>query len=389
MPPDSLKILHVFRAPVGGLFRHVVDLVRGQVARGHQVGIIADSTTGGTRGAEMLASLAPDLTLGLSRIPMRRELAPNDYFAIRHVARRIAETSPDVLHGHGAKGAAYARLAPAPGDPIRVYTPHGGSLLYKPGSIASRFYVALEIVMMPLNDLFLFESAYGSALYHSKVGTPQGLVRVVRNGVLPEDFEPITPVPDAADLVFIGELRSVKGIDVLIDAIAALHGQGIHLTAVIVGDGPDRESLPDQAKRLGLGNDVRFLGPMPARQAFSLGRLMVVPSRAESLPYVVLEAGAAGVPLISTNVGGIPEIFGPELSKRLIPAEDVGALSSALLAAVNDLASMREAGSKLRERIRAELTVDAMIDGVISAYRKAIRRPRSKYRNNPLLKLFR
>jgi glycosyltransferase involved in cell wall biosynthesis len=388
MSDKKLKILHVFRAPLGGLFRHVVDLVRGQVARGHAVGIIADSTTGGQRGNETLASLAPDLALGLSRSPMHRQLRPGDYFAIRHVSRQIAEIGPDVLHGHGAKGAAYARLARASNDPIRVYTPHGGSLLYKPGSIASRFYVALERIMLPLNDLFLFESAYSSDLYHHKIGTPKGLVRVVCNGASPSDFEPVEPSAGAADIVFIGELRPIKGIDVLLDAVASLHSQGMRLTAVIVGSGPHHEKLIAQAERLDLKNDIRFAGPMPAREAFALGRLMVVPSRAESLPYVVLEAGAAGVPLISTNVGGIPEIFGPELSDRLIPPEDVPALASSLLGGVNDLVGMRAQGSRLRERIAKEFSVDAMIEGVLSAYNEAIARPRSEHRNNPLLKLF-
>ena len=64
-----LNILHVFRAPLGGLFRHVVDLARGQAARGHNVGLIADSTTGGARADEVLAALAHDLTLGISKHP--------------------------------------------------------------------------------------------------------------------------------------------------------------------------------------------------------------------------------------------------------------------------------------------------------------------------------
>ena len=74
---------------------------------------------------------------------------------------------------------------------------------------------------------------------------------------------------------------------------------------------------------------MRFLPPMPARQAFALGRIMVVPSRAESFPYIVLEAAAAGKSLIATGVGGIPDMFGP-LAERLIPPDDCGALERAL-----------------------------------------------------------
>ena len=70
-----------------------------------------------------------------------------------------------------------------------------------------------------------------------------------------------------------------------------------------------------------LARAVRFMPAMPAREAQALGRIMVVPSRAESLPYVVLEAAAAGKPLITTKVGGIPEIYGP-LTDTLVPPVD-------------------------------------------------------------------
>src|SRR5581483_11506343 len=128
MPP--LNILHVFRAPVGGLFRHVVDLARAQVARGHRVGLIADLRTGGTRAEELLAALAPTLALGLTRVPMRRHVAPSDGLVFAHVRRRIAESKADVVHGHGSKGGAFARLAAGSLGPLRVYTPHGGNLLF-------------------------------------------------------------------------------------------------------------------------------------------------------------------------------------------------------------------------------------------------------------------
>src|SRR5438477_4370786 len=126
---ESLNIVHVLRAPVGGLFRHVLDLARGQIARGHRVGLIADASTGGAQAQARLAELAPALALGLSRVAMSRQLGPRDLAARAHVATRIAEVNADVVHGHGAKGGAYARLTKG-GHAIRVYTPHGGSLHY-------------------------------------------------------------------------------------------------------------------------------------------------------------------------------------------------------------------------------------------------------------------
>jgi Glycosyltransferase Family 4 len=106
----SLKVLHVLRAPVGGLFRHVVDLARGQVARGHQVGIIVDEVTTNDRAGATLSTLIPSLAFGLTRVPMGRHLGWDDIGTWRHVARRLADTNADIVHGHGAKGGAYARL---------------------------------------------------------------------------------------------------------------------------------------------------------------------------------------------------------------------------------------------------------------------------------------
>ena len=373
---SSLKILHVFRAPLGGLFRHVVDLVSGQVARGHRVGIIADATTGGARADETLGKLAPDLALGVTRFPMRRHISPSDILAFRHVNERIAATAPDIVHGHGAKGAAYARLA-APRHPaVRAYTPHGGSLLFRPRTLESRFYVTLEMIMRGRTDLFLFESAFSFDLYKVKVGEPKGVARVVHNGVGPADFVPITAAADAVDIVFIGELRSVKGVDILIDAIGALHAKGLRIGAAIVGDGPDRLSLQERAQRLNLAEHVRFHGPMPARQAFGLGRLMVVPSRAESLPYIVLEAAAGGMPLIVTDVGGVAEIFGP-MADRLIPSENAAALAQAIERAVNDIPAMQDATIALRERVASAFSVDGMVEGVLTGYRDTLKQGRS------------
>jgi len=98
------RILHVFRAPVGGLFRHVMDLTRLQAAAGHAVGIVCDSNTGGERGERALAELMPSLELGLVRIPMRRNPHISDWSCLRAVAKRAGTVGADVLHGHGAKG---------------------------------------------------------------------------------------------------------------------------------------------------------------------------------------------------------------------------------------------------------------------------------------------
>lgn len=362
-----MNILHVLRAPVGGLFRHVADLANGQIARGHSVGIIADTRTGNAPSEEILAQLAPKLALGLSRIPIRRQPGPADFAAVWHVARRIAETRAEVVHGHGAKGGALARLAPAPEGIVRAYTPHGGSLH---DAVGGKLHMMLERALMRRGNLYLFESAYSHDAFHRKVGRPAGAVRIVHNGVHKAEFEPIAPVADATDIVFLGELRSLKGIDVLIDAVAVLRRHGRALTATIVGDGPDAAALRTQAARLGLGDAVSFRNPMPTRCALALGRIVVMPSRAESLPYVILEAAAAAKPLIATHVGGIPEVFGP-MANRLVPPDNAGALAQAIAELVDSPAMAAQAAQRLRARIADAFSVEAMVEAVVSSYHQA------------------
>ncbi len=369
---EPLNILHVFRAPVGGLFRHVLDLTREQVARGHRVGIVADSRTGGAGAEDVLQALKPSLALGLSRVPMRRHANPGDFIALGHVVRRAAETGADVVHGHGAKGGAYARLCFGRFERGARPIPRTAAACCSATThVAGKFYLATERLLMLRGDLFLFESAYSEQIFRRKIGNPKGLVRVVHNGVSDTDFEPILPRNDASDLVFMGELRPVKGIDVLIEAIALLHREGRAVTATLVGSGPERDALEAQVARLGLARAICFKPAMPGHQAMTLGRVMVVPSRSESLPYVVLEAAAGGKPLIVTRVGGVPEIYG-DLSDGLVPPRDAQALAQAIAAALDDPAAAARTAAQLRERVAAGFSVKSMVDGVLSGYRDAL-----------------
>src|SRR5665213_841185 len=356
-----MRILHVLRAPVGGLFRHVVDLAAGQAERGHQVGLIADSGTASAMSERALAQLAPQLALGVCRFPIARQPGPTDFVSGWRVARRIHETGAEIVHGHGAKGGALSRLAPAARPIVRAYTPHGGSLHDEVGGWIG---IQMERALKRLGHLYLFESAFSHDVYLRKVGKPAGLARVVHNGLRPDEFKPVALSADPADIVFLGEMRRLKGVDVLIDALAKLSGAGRGLRAVLIGDGPDAASFQAQVRALGMQDLITFRGSMPAREALSLGRIVAMPSRAESLPYVVLEAAAAAKPLIATRVGGIPEIFGP-YSDHLLPPGDVDALTKAI-------ARMTEAGdgdeklvAAIQGRVKELFSVETMIEKIL------------------------
>jgi glycosyltransferase involved in cell wall biosynthesis len=112
---------------------------------------------------------------------------------------------------------------------------------------------------------------------------------------------------------------------------------------------------------------------MPARSAFARGKLLVVPSRAESLPYIVLEGAAAGIPMLATRVGGIAEIFGPDACALIAPG-DPGTLACALAQTLGDPVAAASRAQRLRERVRASFSVEAMTRAVLAAYREALAR---------------
>src|SRR6202040_2537880 len=95
------------------------------------------------------------------------------------------------------------------------------------------------------------------------------------------------------------------------------------------GDGEEMGALKAQVQKLGLTESVRFIGHVKARYGFSKGRLLVVPSRGDSMPYVVIEAGAAGIPMVAAKVGGIPEIFATHTDALFAP-NIAGAMSGAI-----------------------------------------------------------
>ena len=366
-------MLLVLRSPVGGLFRHVRDLARALGERGHEVGIVADATTGGPEAEATFRALAPLAPLGISRVPMPRDLGPGDAAAFAHVLERARAARADILHGHGAKGGAYARLVGTALrrqglEPARIYTPHGGSLHYSPFSPVGMVCIGLERALRRLTVAAIFESAYGRDTYARKVGTLPGLSPVVHNGLAESEFEPVAAGEDAADFLSVGELRFLKGVDLLLRALARLGRDGIR-PSLVVGAGPDEAAFRALVGELRLEAQVRFVGAMPARRAFGLARCMVVPSRAESLPYIVLEAAAAAKPLIATRVGGIPEILGdgPHLVR---PAEE--ALAAAMLGILRDPAGAAARSAAAVAGLRRSFSIDAMAEGVVLAYRNAL-----------------
>lgn len=365
-----MRIIHCFRSPVGGIFRHVRDLVTEHSRAGHDIGILCDNITGGEHEEQQIRALMPHLSLGVVRMPIQRSVGPSDLRALWKSYKEIKTLRPDVIHGHGAKGGAIARII---GSALRVnryrvarlYTPHGGTLHYDRRSVSGQVALRLDRMLEFFGDALLFVCDYERRTYEAKIGSPRIPARMIYNSVNEPEFEPVPVQSDHVDFLYIGMLRDLKGTDVFIEAFAlAERALSRPLLGLIVGDGPDRAKYELQIQMAGLGNRLAMLPPMNTREAFRAAPILVVPSRAESMPYIVLEAVAAGKTVIASRVGGIPEVLG-ETSRALAEPGNAADLSRIMVEALTTpdwhQANMPEP-SRFRERFCTRMMARDIMD---------------------------
>lgn len=363
------RVLHCLRAPVGGLFRHVRDLVEAQAEQGHEVGVICSAEAGDPLTEQHLLRLQRFCKLGLHRIPMHRVPGIADLSMLWRARMTVKQCAPDILHGHGAKGGLIARLVPAPAGARRFYTPHGGSVHVAADSALGIAVSLAERGMLSRTDGISFESEFARQRFQQRFGNLPCATTVVHNGVRPEEFDPISPDTDAADFVYVGEIRALKGVFTLVEAFADVVTEAPEASLAIIGSGPDDAALDAAVRRLGVQDRIRRYDAMPFADALRLGRCGVMPSHHDSLPYVALEMIAAGRPMIATDVGGLPEIFG-DSSHVLVPGGSVSDLSAALQGFLTDPDKTRRQMERVRDRVRHHFSMSQMATGIDAFYRQ-------------------
>jgi glycosyltransferase involved in cell wall biosynthesis len=249
-------------------------------------------------------------------------------------AVRRAGFTPDVIHAHFFLSALPAALvAKATRTPLveteqwTIFLPEDPATLTLPLRLGARAALSAARMVMPVSRSL--ERAMAAA-------GVRGPFRVVPNAVDTSLFEPGAG-GDGTRLATVSMLNAQKGVDVLLRAFAkARSSRGLHLD--VVGDGPERASLERLAGDLGVRDAVTFHGLLPKREiAAVLGRadLFVLASRFDNNPCVLVEAQAAGLPVVSTRVGGIPEIV--DGSGALVERDDVDAFAAAIAATLSDL----------------------------------------------------
>jgi glycosyltransferase involved in cell wall biosynthesis len=172
----------------------------------------------------------------------------------------------------------------------------------------------------------------------------------------------------------VARLHPVKGIDFCLDALTQLHESISDFRLVIVGDGPARSDLTRRAESLNLASKIKWLGNRPQAEVFQLFSIMdivVVPSRSEGLGLTAIEAGAAGKPVIATNVDGLPEVIEDGRTGLLIEFGDCAALAEAMRKLIGSADLRREYGNCAANAMRQRFSVDAYRQAILELYVKS------------------
>jgi glycosyltransferase involved in cell wall biosynthesis len=382
-----LRVLMIVESAAGGTGRHVLDLAEGMANRGHHVHVIYSTGRIDRFFQARLAALR-----GVRHLPlaMRTSIHPSDASVVCAVRRYARSHGPfDVVHGHSSKAGAIARLAALGTSARAVYTLHG-LIMMDPGLAPWKraFYLAIERALgLRTQRIIAVSPEEGRAAV--RVGLGESRVVVVPNGV---SDDPLVPrararcelgLPDNAIVVgFIGRLVEQKAPEMLLRAFArAVNGDPSlrlasprlasprlpSLRLAMVGSGPLMQPLCELAVALKIAHRVLWLGERDARTVITAFDVFAISSRKEGFPYVVLEAMAAGLPVVATSSSGVELLVQPGVNGVVVPADDTEMFSDALTALVTDPEWRASCGLASR-RIVSRFTIDAMVEATLRAY---------------------
>jgi len=265
-----LRILHAVRAPVGGIFRHIMDLANGQADRGHEVGIIADSLTGGDRAEAALAEIRtpPQARRSSSRHSPRTVSHGPAGMGAFHAPDPAAQTGcPARARRQGRR--LHPVKTPFQGHHSRLHAAWRFAALNPLNTLKGAIYSRLERALMNSTDLSCSRACLRDT-YQRTIGIPHGLVRCVFKWCdRRRKFDPVARAADATDVVYVGEFRQIKARDLLIDAVARLRADGKPVTLTLAGDGEELDALKAQIQKLVLAKRCVSSVMSRARYGFS------------------------------------------------------------------------------------------------------------------------
>ncbi len=263
------------------------------------------------------------------------------------LAQHMQREEVSHLHNHIAKSSCtVAMLASEVSGIPYSFTLHGPDIFFEPihwrlnEKIARASFVACISSFCRSQAMIFSEPEHWSKLH------------IIHCGVEPERYETRREPNSGKRLLFVGRLAAVKGLPILIEALQVTKTQGLRLT--IVGDGPDRQTLEETVRKSGLADQVSFLGYRSQDEVAALlgeNDVLVLPSFAEGVPVVLMEAMAAGLPVITTRIAGVSELVAHGQSGLLVAPGHVAALAAAIDEIASDSARASAMGRVGRETV--------------------------------------
>lgn len=316
----KINVLQIVRIPLGGIRKHIISIINNLDAERFESFLasgmkIADDGFKRDLDREKLPNE------NVFDIDIRQVPGPRDIRNIVRLYRHYKQKDVRIIHGHGAKGGLYARVLGALLSAKVLYTAHGGSIHTMHGPFNNAIYKIMEKILYHLTDKVVFESEYSRKRYMERIKRSSTKFILNYNGVklCANPASPSFKKDKEIRIGAFGQLRKIKGYDVLIKAVSELTNRGYNIKAEIHGEGEEEENLSTLAKELGIKERVAihcFSQEIEARMRSC--HIIVQPSRFESFGYVAVEAMSLGIPVIASNVGGLAEIVKHEKNGLLI-----------------------------------------------------------------------
>lgn len=363
-------LLIIDDASVGGGQQHVLALAERLTARGLKVAVACEAQ--GYLVDMLRHARIPHHSVRLTESPSAR--------GVLGLAAVLRASGAQLVHTHGGTAGFYGRLAARwVGGQRTVHTYHGIHYLHDKSLRKRYLHRAIDRTLLRWTDevICVAKSDRDLAL-KERLALPDH-VSVVYNGIDIARFEKAqaddgrTAQPSREFIVgTVGRLHEQKGHTVLLQAASFIRGACPQVRFRIIGDGPLRESLEGQARALGLNGIVEFVGARDdVPEQLRHFDLFVLPSLWEGMPYVVLEAMAAGVPIVATDVDGVREIITSDGEGVLVSPGNGRALGAAVIDLVGNDARRAELGARGAQVVRERFSLESMIDQTVSVYLRA------------------
>ena len=360
----SLRTLHVItRLTLGGSAENTLATMLALEAAGYAgslaVGVAASDAASVNDARRRGATLHDVQGLG-------REVGPRDAAALVRLWRLMRAQQPAIVHTHTSKAGFIGRLAARlAGVPVVIHQPHGHIFYGYYGPRRTAFYVALERLAARWTDRIVTLTERGIDEHLARGIGERAQYRAVPSGVPTAELRAAAPtrgvararlrLPDDAFVVVgLGRFVPVKGFDVLITALPTLAAAVPSTCVLLVGDGPERVALEAQAGRLGVRDRLRFTGVTPdIAVCLAAADVLAAPSRNEGMGRALVEGMALGLPVVGSEVGGIPAVIADGETGWLVPPGDAAALAEALVELGRDAALCAKLGAAAAARAEA------------------------------------